>query len=250
MPYRIGVSRFSLIQFAESDSITACNWTTTDMCLPVFSPDDVWFQIYVDSDTEAEADALCSDIDMISYGLVERCTDGYLLQFAQKPKRYRISTTRVLYVWDHGVPGFEAVLSVGDCFHFRIDVDISSYCSNCFQRIGDDCHTSVIQFGNDDNAFGYLYCAGANDDSNGGGGSGTDCEPLEIPFFNVPSMTIPWTAFLNDRYGPLPSIEVWVYDQVTNELIKPGLVAELDTYPPTQIFIDMGGPSSGIVKIM
>lgn len=248
MPYSIHVSPFSFIQFAESDVIQACNWPGHDMCLPVYDVNDAWFQFSITGDTEEETDALCTiDNENMAIGLVEQCTDGFLIEFTQKPIRYRVGALRVVYAWQHGMPGFDSVLDIGECFRFKIQLAEQAWCSNCLQRIGNDCHTSVIQFSNNDNAFGYYYCAGGNDADNG---DITDCEPVELQFINQATMTIPWTAYLNDKFGPLPSIEVWVYDPVTEELIKPGIVAKLDTYPPTEIRLDFGGISSGIVKIM
>jgi hypothetical protein len=245
MPYRIETSQFSFVQFAEGDSIEACGWSSADMCLPVFNTEDVWFQFVVASDTKEEADDLCENEDLITLGLVEACTDGFLLEFSQKPNRYRISDTRVRYDWTHGFPGFQNVLSVGECFHIKVLIVNQQFCSNCFQRIVDDCHTSVIQYGNNDNAFGFNYCAGATDEQ-----QDESCEPLEIPFGpSVATMTIPWTAYLRDRYGDFPSVEVWTYEP-GGELIKPGIVAELDGYPPNEIRLDFGGPSSGVIKIM
>lgn len=248
MPYQIQVSRFSFIQFAESDVIESCNWPGHDMCLPVYDVNDAWFQFTIIGDTAAEIDDLCTPENGIAIGLVRNCADEYLIEFTQRPTRYRIGETTLVYIWSHGLPGFDQVLAVGDCFRFKIELTPQAWCSNCLQRIGNDCHTSVIEFSNNDNAFGYFYCAGGDDGTDGGGAA--DCEPIELQFVNQATMTIPWTAYLNDRFGPLPSIEVWVYDPVTNELIKPGIVAKLDTYPPTQVFIDFGGPSSGIVKLM
>ncbi len=245
MPYRIETSQFSFIQFAESDEIGSCNFADQDMCLPAFAEDDTWFQFVVATDDESEADDLCNGDVALSIGLVEQCQDVFLLQFAQKPSRYRLSATRVLYVWQHGMPGFQSVLAVGECFHFKVRIGIQDFCTNCFQRIGDDCHTSVIQFSNEDNAFGYNYCAGANESQS----NDIDCSPVEIQFSNASTMTIPWTAYLSERYGNTPSIDVWVYDE-NGDLIKPGIVAKLDGYPPSQILLDFGGNSSGIVKIM
>lgn len=248
MPYRIEVSEFSFIQFAETDLIGNCNFANTDMCLPAYDENDAWFQFVIAADSEAEADAICTNGAALSMGIVEQCSDaGFLILFAQRPARFRITSTRVLYVWQNGLPGFQGFMQVGECFYIKIRVGVQEFCSNCFQRIGDDCHTSVIQFSNEDNFAGYNYCAGANFEQEQD--DGTVCEPLEIPFVHASTMTIPWTAYLSDRYGDLPSVEVWVYDE-NNELIKPGIVAKLDTYPPTEIILDFGGDSSGIVKIL
>jgi hypothetical protein len=247
MPYAIETSRFSFVQFAETDTVGNCNFADNDMCLPTYDENDAWFQFVVVGDTVDEADDLCAGAVPLTIGIVEQCSDGFLLQFAEKPTRHRISPLRVGYAWQHGIPGFQNVISVGECFHFKVRISVQEFCTNCFQRIGDDCHTSVIEYTNEDNAFGFQYCAGGVTDEDGG--TGDDCAPTEIPFVHASTMVIPWTAYLNDKYGPLPSIEVWVYDE-NGDLIKPGIVAKLNGYPPTQVYIDFGGDSSGIVKIM
>lgn len=245
MPYRIETSEFSFVQFDDSDIIEVCGWTPTDMCLPVYQADDHWFQFVVVADSEEEADALCGDSSLIRVGLVESCSDGYLLEFANKPVRYRISPMRVRYDWMHGFPNFQNFLNVGECFRVKLFVANQAFCSNCFQRIGDDCYTSVVQYGNEDNFAGFSYCAGPT----GSEQEDNSCEPLEIPFTNQATMIIPWTAYLSNKYGNTPSIEVWVYDE-NGDLIKPGVVSKLIGYPPSQIEIDFGGISSGVVKIM
>src|SRR5688572_24146385 len=103
MAYSITTSRFSFVQFSESDAITDCEITTQEMCLPVYDVDDVWFQFIIEADTEEESDVLCEQGDEpITLGLVENCGDGYLVEFVEKPTRYRISATKVLYVWQQG----------------------------------------------------------------------------------------------------------------------------------------------------
>ena len=246
MPYSISASRFSFVQFAESDTIQACGWTDTDMCLPVYLESDVWFPFVITADTEEEADVLCSLTDEpVAVGLVEQCSDGFLLEFTEKPIRNRISTTQVSYWWQHGFPGFTGVLEVGDCFHVKIEVADQSFCSNCFQRIGNDCHTSVLEYSNNDNAFEFNYCASTTDEQ---GGETEDCEPTILQFTNQSIMTIPWTAYLQAKYGSAPTVQVWIYDE-NGELVAAGLRVALDTYPPTELRLDFGGNASGIIKI-
>jgi hypothetical protein len=245
MPYSISTSQFSFVQFAESDTIQACNFSNAAMCLPVFADEDVWFQFIITGTTQEEIDALCADIGLISLGLVQACTDGFLIEFSEKPQRYRISSTKVLYIWQHGVPNFSSVLNIGECFHIKIEVADQSFCSNCFQRIGDDCHTSVIQYSNQENAFDFNYCASADSSQS----ADQSCDPIEIQFTNQATMVIPWTAYLQERFGNSPTIQVWVLDE-NGELVAAGLRVAMDTFPPTEIRIDFGGVSSGVVKIM
>lgn len=247
MPYSISTSEFSFIQFNETDQIESCEFPDAEMCLPAFDDDDAWFQFVLTGQTEEEADALCAGTEPVTVGIVENCDDGYLLQFIQKPVRYRISPTKVLYYWPHGLPNFRNVINVGECFHIKIAMAVindQTFCSNCFQRISDDCHTTVLQYSNNENAFGFNYCASA-DVSQGA----AECDPTIIEFTLQATMVIPWTAFLEAKYGTTPNVQVWVYDE-NNELVKIGMRVALDAYPPTEIRLDFGGVSSGIIKIM
>lgn len=248
MPYSIVTSRFSFVQFEETDSIVDCEFTTQEMCLPVYEDNDVWFQFVIESDTEAESDDLCViGSEPITLGLVENCGDGYLVEFIEKPTRYRISPTKVLYVWQHGVPNFTNFIRAGMCFHVMVSmptVSDQTWCSNCFQRIQESCHTSVIEYSNNENAFDFNYCTGGDL-----GDDAADCEPTIIQFVNQATMVIPWTAFLLEKHGPAPDVQVWTYD-TNGELVAMGQRVALDAYPPTEIRIDFGGTSSGFIKIM
>jgi hypothetical protein len=219
------------------------------MCLPAYDEDDVWFQFVIEADTIDEANDLC-DLTaggIVKLGIVENCGDGYLVEFTQSPTQYRVSDTKVLYVWQQGLPGMLTAIRIGQCFKLMVSMpslSANTWCSNCFQRIFDSCHTSVLEYSNDENAFGFNYCAGEDLSS-----EAADCEPTIIQFTNQATMTIPWIAFLNDKYGSAPNIQVWTYDE-NGELVIMGQRVALDAYPPTEIRIDFGGVSSGFVKIM
>src|SRR5687768_3029293 len=101
MAYHISTSRFSFIQFEETDIITDCEFRPVGMCLTVYDIDDTWFQFKITADTEEESDALCEiSNEPVTLGIVENCGDGYLLEFVEKPTRYRVSPLTVLYVWE------------------------------------------------------------------------------------------------------------------------------------------------------
>lgn len=243
MPYSIHTSRFSFIQFQELDTIDLCNWPGNEMCLPVYNENDAWFQFVVLADTEEEADVLCSqDNDAVRVGIVQQCIDA-MAPYIQLPTRLRISPTRVLYGWQHGLPNVTQDVAVGECFRIGVQVVAQFFCSNCFQRIGNDCFTNVIQYSNDENAFGFNYCAGPLPEE----AQQEDCDPTIIQFNNQSIMTIPWTAFLQQKYGSSPTIQVWVDDG--GELVVAGIRVAMDAYPPTEIRIDFGGVSTGIIKI-
>lgn len=245
MAYRIFAPTNSFVQFAESNATTSCNYADIIQCLPVFLPDDVSFQFIVQADTSEEADALCDLTNSLaSVGLANDCAGSLIKTFTQKPDRFRISDTQVLYNWLHGLPGFDTVVPVAGCFVVKVTVADQTVCSNCFQRIAQDCHTSVLEYGNDDNFAGFNYCNSGGVDSP----DGSTCEPTFISFTNQATLTVPYTAAMIAKYGNVPTLKVWIYD-TDGQLANMSVSQKFDAYPPTEIRIDMGGPATGILKI-
>lgn len=238
--------QFSFVQFGESSQITSCNFRDVHLCLPVFESDDVSFQFIIQTDTEDEADELCDLTNSkIRIGLVENCSDAFLLEFSSKPERFRIGLRQILYNWTAGFPNFDSVIDTGECFLVKVIIDDTyQSCSNCFQRIGDPCHTSVIEYGNDENAFDFNYCnsEGTLVDID------TICEPTFITFTNQATLVIPYTAELMNKYGVMPNVKAWIYD-TNSELVDMGIRVAFDTYPPTELRFDFGGNASGVIKI-
>lgn len=245
MAYSISSPRNSFIQFGGSGLIQSCNFHDIILCLPVYEDDDVWFQFIVTADTEAEADDLCDITNsLVTVSLVDGCDGSTYKTFTEKPDRYRIGPTQVLYNWQHGLTGFTEVISAGDCFNIKVVIDgANESCSNCLQRISDPCHTSVIEYGNDENAFDFNYC-----NSEGDVDANDPCEPTIIQFTEASTLTIPYTAALIAKYGNVPTIKVWIYD-VNGELVNMSVRQAFDTYPPTELLFDFGGPATGIIKI-
>lgn len=241
MAYNILSPANSFIQFNESDNFTSCEFRDINLCLPVFEDDDVNFQFVIEADTEGEANALCGTSDTVEIGLTKTCLDFALL-FTAVPDRYRISARQVLYNWPNGLPGFTTVIGVGECFSIRVLVDSTSFCSNCLQRINDTCHTSVIEYGNDDNFAGFNYCNSEAVDSE------TEvCRPMLISFTNQSTLTIPYTASMLAKYGDAPTLKVWIYDGL--ELVNMSVRQAFDAYPPNNLLFDFGGSATGIIKI-
>lgn len=246
MAYRILSPQNSFVRFGESGVVTSCEYADIPLCLPVFSEDDVFFQFVVEADTTEEADALCDLTNsLVVVGIANSCESPLIKTFTEKPDRFRISGFQVLYNWSHGFPGFTDVVNVGDCFVVKVTIDETvDSCSNCFNRIGSDCHTSVVEYGNDDNFAGFNYCNSEGVTSS----DGADCDPTFISFTNQPTMTIPYTAGMVNKYGVVPTIKVWIYD-TNGELVNMSVRQAFDAYPPTEIRLDFGGPATGIVKI-
>lgn len=248
MALRIKAPSNSFVQWDEPDTIDSCNFDPFSLCLPIYQDRDVSFQFIIEADTEDEADTLC-DLQnaLMTIGIARNCDEDRLLEFEEKPDRYRISSKQVLYNWEHGVPNFATVISKGECFLIKITIQgvytIYDYCSNCFQRIDDPCHTSVIEYGNDENAFGFDYCGGTPVDEDE-----ENCEPLIITFTNQANISIPYTTQLQIKYGAVPSVQTWIYNDA-GELVDMGIQEKFDMFPPTEIKIDFGGFASGIIKI-
>jgi hypothetical protein len=251
MAVRIISPANSFVQFDQDDSFNHCVFGTVRHCLPVFAEDDVNFQFVLETDTEEEADALCDLAnDLLTIGLSDDlCYGELLLTFSEKSERFRISPTQVLYNWSHGLPGFAGTIEVGECFKVLVMLTLNDedyqFCSNCFQRIREDCFTSVIEFGSEDNSFGFNYCASGAIES--GSEAGT-CDPTIITFANKSTLVIPYTSSLQSAYGDAPTIQVWIYDG-SGDLVNMGIQAKLDGFPPTQLEFDFGGPASGIIII-
>jgi hypothetical protein len=208
----------------------------------------VAFQVYING-TESEIDALCGAYGSpIAVGIVNACDDtDFLLEFTANPYNdvpevYRLSDTQLLVNWAHGVPGFTNVISYNECFKIRIQIGLVKFCSNCFERTSDNCFTSVIEYGCDENCYGFNYCGSGTVDA-----GELTCEPLIIPFENQSTMSIPYTQMLRDSYGEVPTVQVWISDG-TN-LVNMGITATFDAYPPTVLGFDFGGPATGIIVI-
>lgn len=246
MALRIISPTNSFIQFGGNNTATSCNFRDISLCLPVYLEDDVYFQFVVQADTIEEADDLCDLTNsLVDVGIAPNCASGFSKLFTQKPDRYRLSDFQVLYNWSHGLPAFDSVVGIGDCFIIKVDVDGQVGCSNCLQRIGSDCHTSVIEYGNDENAFGFFYCASGSVSESG---DVVDCDPTFITFTDQSLLVIPYTASMSDKYGDVPTLKIWIYD-TNGELVNMSVRQAFDGYPPTEIRIDMGGPATGVLKI-
>jgi hypothetical protein len=248
MAYSVSSPRNSFVQFGGSSVIQSCNFADLSLCLPVLDEDDAWFQFIV-AGSEEEIDTLCDiENELITLSIIDGCDGGTLKTFTEKPDRYRISSTQMLYNWQHGFPGFASVVTVGQCFNVLVEIQglygTVTGCSNCFQRIAVGCHTSVIEYGNDDNAFGFNYCNSEGE----AGNAGDPCEPTFIEFTDIPTLTVPYTASMAAQYGAVPTIKVWIYDE-NGVLVNMSVRQAFDTYPPTQIMFDFGGNATGVIKI-
>lgn len=78
------------------------------------------------------------------------------------------------------------------------------------------------------------------------------CVPVVIPFTNVPSLVINYTAAMREAFGVIPTVFVYHLDPTfynPDEYIKANVEVKFDGSPATQIKIDNGGNATGYVKI-
>lgn len=213
-------------------------------CLPVYDENDVAFQFVLEFSTIEEADTYASigNTDVV-IGLADNQGDN-IVNFVDQPERFRISDKQILYNWTAGLPAFGTHIDIGQCFVFQITVGADTFESNCFERIPSDEFTSLLEFGNEDNSFGFNYCASGVIDPD----TVATCEPTEITFSNESMLTIPYTASLKQSYGDTPTVQVWIYDE-TGDLVNAGIEATLDGYPPNNLLFDFGGNASGVIVI-
>jgi hypothetical protein len=75
------------------------------------------------------------------------------------------------------------------------------------------------------------------------------CNPTIIPFFNTPSTTFGYGPSMASQYGQAPKVDVLYWDGT--QYVSAGIMTQVkfDTYPVTQVTVDHGGNSTGLIKI-
>lgn len=227
-----------------------CIYGTLDLPLPVIYATDYAWQWVLSGSTEAETLGIFGATVRVGLVLDESDAD-FLIEFPTTYQRSRLAPTQILYNWGAGFPGFSGVVAVGQCFRVRVQLDDQKWHSSRLKRIADDddkCFTSVIAYSSDSGGFGFYGCGPADVVIPGQNEFG-NCVPMVVEFVNVPNVTIPITAEMVTAYGELPSVQVWVYD-TNGVLTNMGISANfIGGYPPTAIYVDLGGNASGVVRI-
>lgn len=237
-----------------------CIFGVIDFPLPVVYSSDIAFQFILQGDTEGETNAIYGST--VNVGIVNNCDDAaFLLTFPNTAVRSKKAPNQILFNWGAGVPGFTTVIAVDECFRLRVELNGQTWCSNPMKRIGvndDVCFTSVISYASDSGGFGFFDCGpvvmpGVPGEGGDGGGPPVDedgnCIAMDVEIVNQPNITILITAEMREKYGSLPSVQIWLYDSggvLTNMGISASFIGG---YPPTAIYIDLGGPASGWVHI-
>jgi hypothetical protein len=124
-----------------------------------------------------------------------------------------------------------------------VTVEGAEWCSNCLQRIAEDCYTAVVEYGSEEDGFGFKYCNGGQVPSPAG-----ECRPTISTFTDAATLTIPYTSSMRDLYGNFPTVQAWIDDGAGN-LTNFGITISFDANPPTVINLDFGGVASGVVVI-
>lgn len=164
MPLTIINNPNSFVQFGAADSFTHCVFGEVRQCLPVYDSGDLSFQILVDAGNSSDAALLCElGGDAVLLEIMRDCDDAVPVATAGDVfETVRIGATVIAFNFHFPLPGFPYSLKDGECFYLRASIDASPFlleaCSNCMQRITNDCFTSVIKYRCDEDAFGFVYC--------------------------------------------------------------------------------------------
>lgn len=74
------------------------------------------------------------------------------------------------------------------------------------------------------------------------------CIPTQIVFSNAESTTVTYDQAMRDKYGVQPKVYVYYYDPVANEYYLSPWYTVMK-FNGSQITVDHGGPSSGMLVI-
>lgn len=72
------------------------------------------------------------------------------------------------------------------------------------------------------------------------------CQPTIVSFANEATKTIPYTASMQELYGPTPNVQVYIKDG--EEFVLSDDMSGV-VFDGTNIIADFGGQQNGIVKI-
>lgn len=72
------------------------------------------------------------------------------------------------------------------------------------------------------------------------------CEATIVSFANEATKTIPYTAAMQEQYGPTPNVQVYIKEG--DELVLSDDTSGV-VFDGTNIIADFGGQQNGIVKI-
>jgi hypothetical protein len=191
MAITLSSSRHSFVQVTSDERDTGCV-PDINICLPVYSPTfDISFQVtaYVDGtdkdNFQLQTDIVFPDaINTVQAKICRQCVSDESFS-GERMMQFDSSWTKIVSdpigsdVW---VGNFHALggtnmdiwddMQPGDCFHLcfhqcavpvanhltlnEYDSDVIA-CTNCFQKVADECFTSRFTYSNNENSFGFYY---------------------------------------------------------------------------------------------
>jgi hypothetical protein len=172
MAINIKSPRLSFVQIEPYALAVICGKEA--ISLPFSLPNDLKFQLLIQTSTIAEADSVMAEsitnfnLRLVKGGLsvdVATIQANTLLNYSTMNKhfsRYRIGLTTILLYWSHGLAAFDTHVSCEQCFKMAADVKIGAITTivptNTFYRSCDPYFTSVLEYTCDENAYGFNYC--------------------------------------------------------------------------------------------
>jgi hypothetical protein len=164
--------RLSFVQIEPYTPVFLCGEEMVS--LPFSLPNDLKFQLLIETNTIAEADAVMAEaISNFNLLLVKggpsvdaaTIQANTLLNYSTMNKhfdRYRIGLMAVLLYWPHGLATYDTHVDCESCFKMAADITIATQQiiapTNTFYRSCDTCFSSVLEYTCDENAYGFNYC--------------------------------------------------------------------------------------------
>lgn len=132
--------------------------------LPVYAASDVAFQLQLSGSAQEISD-LCVGYKDIKLKLLAGCdyraaTDSpdMIRTYTGIFKVWIRGTTEAILYWPHGLPGIDEDIECDGCFQLAVQVGDALYPSACLKRICDPCHTALLEYYCEENAYGFQYC--------------------------------------------------------------------------------------------
>ncbi len=150
--------------------------------LPIKEANDLAFQVLIQTDTVEEAndfmtkdlflrlvdkDAVITDQATLD---AETLIDYALIPYSHEFQLFRIGEQQILLYWSHGLPDFDTVIDLEECFRLALiyyfenedeeQVPVT-FISNLFHRT-DNVFSTFIEYACNEDAFGFYYCPDAD----------------------------------------------------------------------------------------
>lgn len=161
LPYSL--MPFGFEQFEAIEGFEDCGEPVPG-ALPVYAADDVAFQLQL-SGSPDEIDALCAGWKDIKLKLLSGCNykdedtePDVIKTYTGRFKVWIRGTTEAILYWPHGLPGIENDIECDACFQLAVQVNTHLFPSACLKRICNPCHTALIEYYCEENAYGFQYC--------------------------------------------------------------------------------------------